>query len=141
MTEHGRHIELLTKLHFLSAPPEMGSIDCKFTYSADDPFAVCIRLMVTADRGVTWVVGRDLLYAGVERPNGEGDFKVWPTRGPHGRSLLYLRLEVPEGSATFVADLTVVRRWLEDTYAMVPSGSEGTYLDWDALTESLLPPV
>ncbi|MEU6845430.1 SsgA family sporulation/cell division regulator [Streptomyces sp. NPDC046716] len=141
MTEYGHQIELLTKLHFLSAPPEIDSIDCKLTYSTDDPFAVCIRLFVTADRGVTWVVGRDLLYAGAERPNGEGDFKVWPSRGPHDRPLLYLRLEGPGGSATFAADLTVVRRWLDSTYAMVPSGSEGTYLDWDALTESLLPPV
>lgn len=140
MVEHGNHIELRTTLHFLSAPPELGDVDCKFTYSMDDPFAVRMNLLVTAGIGVTWVVGRDLLTAGTERLSGEGDFKAWPSRGPH-RPSLYLRLERPNVRATFVADLTTVRRWLDDTYAMVPSGRENTFLDWDALTESLLPPV
>src|SRR4051812_23368564 len=138
---HGRHLELLTTLHFLSAPAERTDVTCKFTYSADDPFAVRMNILVTASRGVTWVVGRDLLRSGVERLSGEGDFKVWPFEGPRDRPLAYLRMEGPGGSATFVADLTVLRRWLDDTYAMVPSGCEGTYLDWNALTENLLPPV
>ncbi|MEU1366563.1 SsgA family sporulation/cell division regulator [Streptomyces sp. NPDC005803] len=141
MTEHGNHTELRTTLHFLSAPPDRSEVDGKFTYSVDDPFAVRMHLLVTAGIGVTWVVGRDLLAAGTERLSGEGDFKVWPSRGPHDRPSLYLRLERPQVRATFVADLTTVRRWLDDTYAMVPSGREDTLLDWDALTESLLPPV
>jgi hypothetical protein len=141
MTEYGRPLELLTTLHFLSAPVERKDIDCKFTYRADDPFAVRMNILVTADRGVTWVVGRDLLRAGVERLSGEGDFKVWPVKGPRDRPLVYLRMEGLGKSATFVADLTVLRRWLDDTYAMVPAGREGTYLDWNALTQNLLPPV
>jgi hypothetical protein len=139
MAEHG-NIELRTTLHFLSAPPDLADVDCKFTYSTDDPFAVCMNLLVTAGVEVTWVVGRDLLAAGTERLSGESDFKVWPSRGPH-RPSLYLRLERPQVRATFVADLTTVRRWLDETYALVPSGREATFLDWDALTESLLPPV
>jgi|SRR4051794_37475297 hypothetical protein len=141
MTEHGRPIELLTTLHFLSAPPEHGSVDCTFTYSVDDPFAVRLNLLVSGETGVSWVVGRDLMAAGVKQLSGEGDFKVWPSRGPHDRPLLYLRLERPQARATFAADLTVVSRWLADTYALVPSGSEGTFLDWAAFADSLLPPV
>jgi hypothetical protein len=141
MTECGRHLELLTTLHFLSAPAEQGDIDCGFTYSADDPFAVRMKLLVTAGRCVTWVVGRDLLRDGAERLSGEGDFMAWPSCGPHGRPVLCLWMEGRGGSAMFAADLTALRRWLDETYAMVPSGREGTYLDWNALTESLLPPV
>ncbi|MFH9090739.1 SsgA family sporulation/cell division regulator [Streptomyces sp. NPDC017673] len=134
-------LELLTTLRFRPTPPEHDGVECRFSYSADDPFAVRMDLRVTEETCVTWVVGRDLLTAGTDRPSGEGDCKVWPSTGPGERPSFHLRLESPHGHATFTADLTVLRRWLEDTYAMVPSGSEVALLDWAALTESLLPPV
>ncbi|MFE9356046.1 SsgA family sporulation/cell division regulator [Streptomyces olivaceoviridis] len=134
-------LELLTTLQFRPVPPGHAGIDCRFGYSVDDPFAVRMDLLVTAETRVTWVVGRDLLSAGTDRLSGEGDCKVWPSTGPGERPSLHLRLESPHGHATLAADLTVLRRWLEDTYAMVPSGSEGALLDWATLTESLLPPV
>ncbi|MGW2035510.1 SsgA family sporulation/cell division regulator [Streptomyces sp. NPDC001356] len=134
-------VELLTTLRFRPASPGRHSIDCRFSYSVDDPFAVRMDLLVTTETCVTWVVGRDLLSAGTDRPSGEGDCKVWTATGPGGRPSLHLRLESPHGHATFAADLTVLRRWLEQTYALVPAGSEGALLDWAGLTESLLPPV
>ncbi|MEV5958658.1 SsgA family sporulation/cell division regulator [Streptomyces sp. NPDC051987] len=134
-------LELLTTLQFRPVPPDRDSIGCRFSYSVDDPFAVRMDLLVTAETCVTWVVGRDLLWGGTDRLSGEGDCKVWPGTGPHDRPLLHLRLEGPHGHATFATHLTVLRRWLDVTYAMVPSGSEGALLDWATLAESLLPPV
>ncbi|MFF3909717.1 SsgA family sporulation/cell division regulator [Streptomyces sp. NPDC001848] len=132
---------LRTSLHFLSAPPEDSTIECVFKYGADDPLAVRLELHVSADTHVTWVVGRDVLSAGVSGLSGDGDFKAWPSRAPSATPLLYLRLERPQRKATFAADLTEVHRWLEHTYELVPAGDEDALLDWDALTRIPLPPA
>jgi hypothetical protein len=152
MIEHGRDPEgadahrqgcsgLSTTLHLLSGPPQLSSVECRLTYSVEDPFAVRLDLFPAAGPCTTWTVGRDLLSAGTEGLSGGGAFKVWPSRGLDGIPLLYLRLEGKQGIAVFAADRPVVRQWLNDTYAMVPAGTEAALLDWTALTESLLPPV
>lgn len=134
--------ELRTSLHFLSAPPEDSTIECAFQYGAEDPLAVRLELHVSADTPVTWVVGRDVLSAGVEGLSGDGDFKAWPSRAQSATPLLYLRLERPQGkAATFAADLTEVHRWLEHTYELVPAGDEHAMLDWDTLARIPLPPA
>ena len=133
--------ELRTSLHFLSAPPEDSTVECAFRYGADDPLAVHLELRVSAGTPITWVVGRDVLSAGVKGLSGDGDFKVWPSRAQSDAPLLYLRLERPRGRATFAADLTEVHRWLEHTYELVPAGEEDALLDWDTLTRVPLPPA
>lgn len=133
--------ELRTRLHFLSAPPEDSTVECAFRYGADDPLAVRLELHVSADAPVTWVVGRDVLSAGVKGLSGDGDFKAWPSRARSATPLLYLRLERPQGRATFAADLSEVHRWLEHTYELVPAGAENALLDWDTLTGLPFPPA
>ncbi|MGC0379740.1 SsgA family sporulation/cell division regulator [Streptomyces sp. SAI-229] len=130
---------LLTTLHRLFAAPESSTLGCRFRYSADDPFAVSLDLILRSGIAVTWVVSRDLLDAGTTRPSGEGDIKVWPSRPEPGRRRsLYLSLDRPDGRVTFEADFAEIREWLDRTYALVPSGSEPELLDWDALEASLL---
>ncbi|MFF8593864.1 SsgA family sporulation/cell division regulator [Streptomyces sp. NPDC015220] len=115
------------------------SLACRFRYSAADPFAVGIDLVLPSGVTVTWVVARDLLAAGTRRPSGEGDFRAWPSgvREEAGRSL-YFSLDRPEGHVTFEADLAGVRQWLDATYELVPAGSECELLDWDVLEAALL---
>ncbi|MER6977259.1 SsgA family sporulation/cell division regulator [Streptomyces carpinensis] len=132
---------LLTSLHLLPGPPGCDIVVCRLSYRSDAPYEVRLDLLLTEDVQVTWVVGRDLLNAGTEHRSGEGHFKVWPSRGLGDRSLLYLRMERPQGRATFAADLETVRKWLCDTYTLVPAGTETELLDWAAFTRSLLPPV
>jgi hypothetical protein len=124
-------LKLLTTLHFLSAFPEGVSVDCGFTYNSRDSFAIRLDILVTPEASITWVVGRDLLIIGTDHLSGDGDVKVWPWRSPNDRPVLFLRLQRPGCKATFTGDLTVIRRWLDDTYDLVPVGGE----------DALLPPV
>lgn len=132
-------LHLLTDIRWLFVSKEPRTIGCRFRYHPSDPFAVSIDLIPENGIHITWVVARDLLFAGTKRPSGEGDFKVWPSCRHHGpRTHLYFSLERPDGHVTFEADLRDVRRWLGSTYEMVPRGEENDLLDWDALTRSLL---
>jgi hypothetical protein len=134
-------ITLLTTLHLLSGPPESSTINCTLSYDPNDPYVIRLELLIAEDMRVTWVVGRDLLYAGTEGLSGDGDFKVWPSRGGYHHSTLYLQLKRPNSVATFATNLRAVRHWLQDTYALVPHGTESSLLDWAALAQSLLPPA
>ncbi|MFI1564423.1 SsgA family sporulation/cell division regulator [Streptomyces sp. NPDC020490] len=88
---------------------------------------------------MTWVVGRDLLDVGTREPSGEGDFRVWPEHERRGAGRrLCLSLDRPEGQATFEADLTEIRQWLDSTYELVPGGCESELLDWESLDSLLL---
>ncbi|MFD7135331.1 SsgA family sporulation/cell division regulator [Streptomyces sp. NPDC059894] len=130
---------LLTDLRRLFAPQGPRTMRCRLRYSIDDPYAVRIDLIAEVGVSVTWVVSRDLLYAGTKGPVGEGDFKAWPSRRHHSaRPCLYFGLDRPEGHVAFEAGLPEVRRWLERTFEVVPAGCESDLLDWDALAESLL---
>ena len=84
--------------------------------------------------------GFDLLLAGTEELSGEGDVKIWPSRQRGDAPSLYLRLERPHVTAMFATELHPIRRWVQETYTVVPAGGESLLVDWDALTASLLPP-
>src|SRR5579859_928926 len=55
-------------------------------YSGSDPYAVRMAFHVCTDEPVEWIFARDLLAAGIESRQGEGDVHVWPSHGPgtHG---------------------------------------------------------
>ncbi|MFK0171041.1 SsgA family sporulation/cell division regulator [Streptomyces sp. NPDC090306] len=131
---------MLTILRLLTGFRAHVPVDCRFSYRADDPFVVRLDLLVAPRTHVSWVVGRDLLRAGTQHLSGMADVKVWPSRVPAGRPGLHFRLSRPHGRATFTADLAVVREWLEETYDMVPAGSEAAFLNWSVVDQSL-PPV
>ncbi|MEU2228433.1 MULTISPECIES: SsgA family sporulation/cell division regulator [unclassified Streptomyces] len=132
--------ELLTTLHHLTAPQEEGTVVCRFRYAAAEPLCVHMHLLLPSGQGMSWVIGRDLLLAGTEGLSGEGDVKVWPSRSRQGSPSLYLHFQRLDASATFVADLTEIRQWLEHTYTAVPAGTESLLTDWDDLAAGLLRP-
>src|SRR5690349_23667891 len=47
-------------------------------YSGSDPYAVRMAFHVGTDEPVEWIFARDLLAAGGESRQGEGDVQVWP---------------------------------------------------------------
>ena len=128
---------LLTTLRRLFDPEGTSPVLCRMRYVVDDPYAVALDLFGDLDMDVcvTWVVARDLLAEGTQRPSGEGDFRVWPSYRRTGEpSRLCFSLIGPGGHVTIEADLMAVRHWLEATYALVPSGTEHQMIDWDTLT-------
>src|ERR1051326_8519972 len=87
--------DMFALLHQSAAP-----VVTRWTYSADDPFAVTLVIQTRGDQCVDWVLARDLLVAGLTGPAGIGDVRVRPARmddwdvalveirSPDGRALL-----------------------------------------------------
>src|SRR5260370_9148370 len=48
-------------------------------YSGGDPYAVRMAFHVGTDEPVEWIFARDLLAAGIESRQGEGDVQVCPS--------------------------------------------------------------
>jgi hypothetical protein len=105
-------------------------------YAIDNPYAVT-AVFRTGDGDVTWVFGRDLLDDGLIEPVGEGDVTVWPAV-EDARAIACLALASPAGSALLHVDASALRAFLDETYALVPLGTEGDHLDIDAELEALL---
>src|ERR1700757_2282989 len=86
-------------------------------YSGSDPYAVRMAFHVGTDEPVEWIFARDLLAAGIESRQGEGDVQVWPSpascvddddsaamgQPEMGEKVLNIELSSPFGQAHFEA--------------------------------------
>ena len=86
--------------------------------------------------GIAWLVSRELLRAGLNRPAGEGDVRVWPTRS--SGDALFLHLRAPSGEALFEMSRAAVGAFLRQTEALVPTGAEEAMLGLDEELQALL---
>ena len=86
---------------------------------------------------VEWVVSRELLAAGLHAPAGEGDVGIWPSTN-RGAEVVCVSLTSPDGQALLFGRHADVAEFLDRTFAEVPAGTEGDFLDLDALVEHLL---
>jgi hypothetical protein len=126
----------------LIGPRSWTEVPALLSYEAADPFAVRIIFGDTgsgpgaADDGVTWLMGRDLLRVGLDRPAGEGDVRVWPASAT--ADVLFLHLRAPSGEALFELSRATLAAFLRETEALVPSGSEAAVLDLDDELAALL---
>lgn len=118
-------------------------------YRTDDPYAVGLcfpgpahltATLVVADGGapddgVRWTVGRDLLAEGRRHGAGTGDVRVRPDE-PDG---VLLEWHAPGGGVQVVrfgaADLAA---FLENTFRLVPSGTESGRVDWPCTAHDFL---
>jgi Streptomyces sporulation and cell division protein, SsgA len=124
-------------------------------YSGSDPYAIRMAFHVGTDEPVEWIFARDLLAAGIESRQGEGDVQVWPSPmscadadgldgiGPdeiketEGK-ILNIELSSPFGQAHFEAPALAMSAFLKRTYQIVPPGREGSYIDIEAELNDLL---
>ena len=121
-------------------------------YSGTDPYAVRMAFHVGIDEPVEWIFARDLLAAGNESRQGEGDVQVWPSpascaesddsdaMGPPetGGTVLNIELSSPFGQAHFEAPAEAMSAFLQRTYQIVPAGRESRYIDIEAELNDLL---
>jgi len=124
-------------------------------YSGSDPYAVRMAFHVGTDEPVEWIFARDLLAAGTESRQGDGDVQVWPspvsvaetsdldligtadpeeTRG----NVLNIELSSPFGRAHFEAPAEAMSTFLQRTYQIVPAGQESRYIDIETELNDLL---
>lgn len=121
----------------LIGPQSWTEVPPLLCYDAADPFAVRIAFgdigddsgTVDTDEGIAWLVSRELLQVGLDRPSGEGDVRVWPAHA--ASDVLFLHLRAPSGEALFELSRAVVASFLRQTEALVPSGSESELLRLD----------
>jgi hypothetical protein len=124
---------------YLVGPTSWTEVPAVLTYAVRDPFAVRIGFGdggEPVDDGVTWLLGRELLAAGLERPAGDGDVRVWPSRT--SGDVLYPHLRAPSGEALFELSRATVAAFLQRTEELVPSGQETAALDVDDALAALL---
>lgn len=121
----------------LIGPQSWTEVPALLCYDATDPFAVRIAFgdigddsgAVDTDEGIAWLVSRELLQVGLDRPSGDGDVRVWPAHA--ASDVLFLHLRAPSGEALFELSRAVVAGFLRQTEALVPSGSESELLHLD----------
>src|SRR5260370_16281650 len=107
-------------------------------YSGRDPYAVRMAFHVGTDEPVEWIFARELLAAGIESRQGEGDVQVWPsaqscaetdgldvigTADTEGAGL-NIELSSPFGQAHFEAPARAMSAFLHRTYQIVPPGPD-----------------
>jgi hypothetical protein len=127
-----------TTLH-LVGPQSWTEVPAVLSYDVSDPFAVRITFGdsgATDGEGIAWLVGRELLQAGLERPAGEGDVRLWPSRT--SGDVLFLHLRAPSGEALFEVSRGTVAGFLRLTENVVPVGEEASVLDVDDELAALL---
>jgi hypothetical protein len=109
-------------------------VSALFSYDARDPYAVRIRFGPAHAGGkdtVTWLIGRELLRAGLDQPTGDGDVRVGPTEA--SGDVLFLQLRAPSGEALMELSRTSLAAFIRGTETLVPFGAEGTVTDLDEL--------
>jgi len=106
-------------------------------FALADPYAVRVAFHTGGPEVVEWTFARALLTDGVTHPVGEGDVQVWPSHSG-GKPVVCISLSSPSGRAMFEAPLSHLVEFLTKTYAVVPTGSEGDYVDVEAELALLL---
>ena len=128
----------------LIGPQSWTEVPALLCYDATDPFAVRIAFgdigddsgVVDTDEGIAWLVSRELLQVGLDRPSGEGDVRVWPTAS--SSDVLFLHLRAPSGEALFEVSRNAVAAFLRQTEQLVPVGTEAAVLQVDDELAALL---
>ncbi|HEX3789831.1 MAG TPA: SsgA family sporulation/cell division regulator [Pseudonocardiaceae bacterium] len=123
------HHEQVAALHGASTP-----VRTRWSYRADEPFAVTVAFCAERGRWVEWVFARDLLIDGLSRPAGIGDLRVRPGAD---RDSLVLEISSTGGNAVFELDRESTEEFLATTLTLVPAGDEDDYFDADRLVEEI----
>src|ERR1700754_3829909 len=90
----------------------------RWSYRADDPFAVMMSISRPSGRWIDWLMSRDLLSEGLSAPAGIGDVRLTPFCDEEF-DVLEIRIGDDEGSAALEFDRSLVERFLEATYDIV----------------------
>lgn len=123
--------DMFALLHQSAAP-----VVTRWTYSADDPFAVTLVIQTRGEQCVDWVLARDLLVAGLTGPAGIGDVRVRPARMDEWDVAL-VEIRSPDGRALLEVDRDLLQQFVDATIEAVPLGSESTVIDMDAEIEKI----
>src|SRR3954451_4789219 len=103
-----------------------------FSQEERDPYAVRITFgspHVDFEDAVTWLIGRELLRAGLDQLTGDGDARVRPTAARS--EVLFLHLRAPSGEALMELSRPALAAFIRGTETLVPFGAEAAAIDLD----------
>ena len=112
-------------------------LDATLRYDTCDPYAVKATFRA-GEASVSWMLGRELLHHGLVDATGDGDVHVWPDLDVDDEPAVMVRLSSPDGQAVLCLEADTLQDFLARTFAMVPFGQEGQYLDIDGCLAQLL---
>lgn len=126
--------------HLILSDSTTTDVDIELGFRASDPYALHADLTA---HGVTstWLLARDLLVAGLgatqDAVAGEGDVRVWLDEDPE---YLLVTLTGTAGTALLATPAPAVERFLLETRALVPIGTESSRVDaaFESFVTSLL---
>jgi hypothetical protein len=117
--------DMFTVLHGQPAP-----VVTRWSYSAYDPFAVSLAVRTRHDRWVEWLVGRELVIAGLDGLAGEGDVRMRPL-SVQGYDIVEIEISSHDGRAVLEVDRDLLRTFVEASLEMVALGDEADRMDLD----------
>jgi hypothetical protein len=118
--------DMFTVLHGQPAP-----VVTRWSYSAYDPFAVSVAVRARHDRWVEWLVGRELVVAGLDAPAGEGDVRMRPL-SVQGYDIVEIEISSNDGRAVLEVDRALLRTFVASTLEVVALGAEADRMDLDS---------
>ncbi|MFJ3582538.1 SsgA family sporulation/cell division regulator [Streptomyces sp. NPDC090127] len=130
-------IEQAVQARLVASAPRMETVPATLRYDREDPFAVSMAFPPPATLEgveVSWAFSRELLAQGVDGPAGLGDVRV----RPYGYDRTVVEFHAPEGVAVVHVRTSELRRFLQRSQHLVPTGREHQYLDWDGDLAQLL---
>ncbi|OLT11872.1 sporulation protein SsgA [Pseudonocardia sp. CNS-139] len=125
MTSDSVQQDMFTVLHGQPAP-----VVTRWSYAANDPFAVTLAVRTRHDRWVEWLVARDLVVEALSGPSGEGDVRM----SPHivqGYDIVQIEIHSHDGHAVLEVDRDLLGQFVEATTDLVALGDEWTRMDLD----------
>lgn len=117
--------DMFTVLHGQPAP-----VVTRWSYRADDPFAVTLGVRTRQDRWIEWLVARDLVVEALERPAGIGDIRMSPQH-VQGYDIVEIEIRSADGRAVLEVDRDLLRHFVDSTTELVALGDEEGRLDLD----------
>ncbi|MDQ3150257.1 MAG: SsgA family sporulation/cell division regulator [Actinomycetota bacterium] len=121
--------DMFAVLHGQAAP-----VVTRWTYLAEDPYAVTLSIHTRGDRWVEWVMARDLLVAGFIGSAGIGDVLVRPDC-VHGYDVIVVEISSPDGYAVLELDQALLDHFVQSSREVVPLGHESAAVDMAAEIE------
>lgn len=125
-----------TMVRVLTSPGIKLPLRLCMSYRADDPFAVTFTFMEEdpdSSEQVGWSFARNLMVQGLVEPAGEADVKFHPFA-----TTLQFTLSSPDGTQAFELDRAAAAAFIDQTYTLVPLGTEEERVNWDAEIQGLL---
>jgi hypothetical protein len=118
--------DMFTVLHGQPAP-----VVTRWTYRADDPFAVTLAVRTRHDRWVEWLLARELVIEALEGHAGIGDIRMSPQE-VQGYDIVEIEIRSSDGRAVLEVDRDLLRHFIDASLDVVAVGDEAAEIDFDS---------